>query len=187
MDQTSVLKSVVQELNDLKWSYFLIGSFAVSYYGRPRATHDIDIKVVIPLKEIKAIENRFSKHFYVSEEGILDALHHKTMFNLIHHETGTKVDFWILGDDSFDQERLQRRKIVNLFGLPTAITTAEDLIVIKLKWYRESESDKHLNDAISILEIQENKLDTEYIQKWISHFRLEKEWKETTERVYLNS
>lgn len=178
MDQISVLKSVVQELDDLKLSYFLIGSFAVSYYGRPRATHDIDIKISSPQITIKTLVDRFSKQFYISEEGIREALKHRTMFNLIHYETNTKVDFWILNEDPFDQERFKRKKMVNLLGVPTAITTAEDLIIIKLKWYQESESDKHLNDVKGILEIQENKLDKKYIEKWIDQFHLQKEWKE---------
>lgn len=176
MDQISVLKLATQGLNDLKVPYFLTGSFAVSYYGKPRATHDIDFKIILPVGEIQKLTRYFSPQFYVSEEGIQEALKHQTMFNLIHHETGTKVDLWILKKDPFDQERWKRRKIIPLFGLQTAITTAEDLILIKLKWFQESESDKHLNDVRGILEIQDDKIDKSYIQQWVTSLGLQKEW-----------
>lgn len=178
MDQISVLKLAIQGLNDLKIPYFLTGSFAVSYYGKPRATHDIDFKIILPTGEIQKLIRYFSPKFYVNEEGIQDALKHQTMFNMIHHETGTKVDLWILKSDLFDRERLKRRREIVLFGIPTFITTAEDLIVIKLKWYQESESDKHLHDAKGVLEIQGEKMDTNYIQKWILDFGLQKEWEQ---------
>src|SRR3989338_6834316 len=176
MDQTSVLKFVVEQLNNSKVPYFLIGSFAVSYYGKPRATHDIDFKISLSQKAVKPLIEKFQKQVYISEEGIQDALKHQTMFNLIHFETNTKVDFWILQNDAFDQARFKRKKTVSLFGLDTFITTVEDLIIIKLKWYQESESDKHLNDIQGILEIQQDKIDKKYIQEWVGRLRLEKEW-----------
>ena len=46
------------------------------------------------------------------------------------------------------------------------ILSAEDMIIGKLLWYKISESEKHFNDAKSILEIQGDKIDKQYILKW---------------------
>jgi predicted nucleotidyltransferase len=42
-----VLKEIVKKLNDAGIEYFLVGSLASMYYGKPRFTNDIDLVVQI--------------------------------------------------------------------------------------------------------------------------------------------
>jgi len=42
----------------------------------------------------------------------------------------------------------------------------EQFILIKLKWYKTSQSSKHLEDAESVLTISGEKLDMDYLNKW---------------------
>ena len=51
--QRDILIKIVELLEEYGISYLLTGSFAVSYYGFPRATHDIDFVIEIHRAEKK--------------------------------------------------------------------------------------------------------------------------------------
>jgi len=54
MNLVLLLKLVVNKLEKLKTPYMLTGGLAVSFWGLPRATHDIDI-IIEAKKEDKKI------------------------------------------------------------------------------------------------------------------------------------
>lgn len=170
MTQMDVLLIVMNTLNQTGIPYMLTGAYAVSFYGRPRTTHDIDLKILINDTEIEKIYDAFKESFYINKEMIRQAVRRNLMFNIIHNETQTKIDFWVVRNDEFDQERFKRRLKINIYNAPVFMSTPEDLIVIKLCWYRESNSQKHYEDVKGIFEIQSDKLDIEYITKWAKHF-----------------
>ncbi|MFH1541712.1 MAG: hypothetical protein ABIE84_01310 [bacterium] len=175
MNEAEVLRKVIADLEELKIPYALTGGLAVSFYGRPRSTHDFDIIVQIPSgpSYIKKLLAAFGKEFYISEEGIIDAVLHQTMFNIIHHETGLKIDMWILKDSEYDREAFGRRKKMAALGTGISILAAEDMILNKLQWYKVSEIDKHLNDVRGVCEIQKGSLDKEYLKKWAARLLLQ--------------
>ena len=43
MNQTEALVQFISDLNSLSVPYMITGAYAVSYFGLPRATHDLDI------------------------------------------------------------------------------------------------------------------------------------------------
>jgi hypothetical protein len=168
MNEEDVLESVILKLNALDVPYAITGALAVSFYGKPRSTHDFDLIVsVYPGKgKVQALLSAFGKDFYISEEGIIDALLHKSMFNIIHHETGLKIDLWVLKDEEYDKEAFARRKKRRFLGQQIFILSPEDMILNKLLWYKASELDKHLNDVKGILQVQGDALDKKYLKKW---------------------
>jgi len=59
-----------------------------------------------------------------------------------------------------------KRKIVKkIAGVDVFLISPEDLILRKLLWYKESESDRQSEDIESIFKRQK-KLDMRYIRKW---------------------
>jgi len=59
-----------------------------------------------------------------------------------------------------------KRKIVKkIAGVDVFLISTEDLILRKLLWYKESESDRQSEDIESIFKRQK-KLDMRYIRKW---------------------
>lgn len=166
MTQLDVLLLVAKRLNQLEIAYMLTGAYGISFYGKPRTTHDIDLKVEIGYYDTEKIYEAFKDDFYVSKEMIKNAVIHRTMFNLIHNETQTKVDFWMVKKTEFDKERFGRRIKVEIHDIPVFIATAEDMIIIKLDWFKESGVQKHYEDALGIIEIQKGKLDLDYLEKW---------------------
>jgi hypothetical protein len=181
--EEDVLYEVIGSLNSLGLPYALTGGLAVSFYGHPRSTHDFDLVIQFPAKPgaAKDLLKIFEKDFYISEAGVIDAVLHKTMFNIIHHETGLKIDLWILKDGAYDREAFKRRKTVKALGTELSILSPEDMMINKLLWYKVSDLQKHFNDAKSIYEIQKGGLDLDYLAKWTLKLAINDLFKKITE------
>lgn len=165
-------------LDELKIEYAVSGGIAVSVWGRPRYTADLDIVVEIASKEkIEAMTEKLLKKFkagYLDKEAALTAYKDKGEFNLIEPEYGLKADFFVIGSDEHQKLEIKRAKNKKIGGKLIKFISPEDLIIAKLKWYRESESDRQLEDVIAVLEA--GKLDQKYLHSWIKKLGLEKEW-----------
>lgn len=165
MIQEELLLKVVDELNKISIPYMVAGGIAVIFYGRPRLTHDFDIIVEISPDQAKKLAESFKEDFHVDEEAIQEALEKGSMFNLIHPDSGIKIDFWLVEDDPYDKKRFERRQKHLYSGQEIFFSSPEDLILKKLQWFTESEIEKHLDDAFGILEVQQH-LDLDYLKEW---------------------
>ena len=76
------------------WGLFIWwGSLASSLHGIPRATQDIDIVADLNGSPLKAFVQATQDEFYVDEEMILDALKHRSSFNVLNYAIrGKTVD-----------------------------------------------------------------------------------------------
>lgn len=156
-------------LDGLKLKYFITGGFAVSVWGRPRATFDIDLVIQLFKPDITSLSEaltKFSPEGYIDEEMMEEALARRGEFNFIDGNTGIKVDFWVLKDDDISKNQLERRCVKTISGQKVYFTSPEDLILNKLKWYEQSQSNRHLEDIESILKISGKELDMKYLQEW---------------------
>jgi hypothetical protein len=61
-------------------------------------------------------------------------------------------------------------------GCEVYVATAEDTIVAKLEWSRDSASERQLRDIASILAVSGEQLDLEYIATWVADLGLEELW-----------
>ena len=166
MIQQDILINAVNKITELGVPYMLTGGVAALFYGKPRMTHDIDVVIEIDRSHIPRITQVFGEGFYVSEEAIREALVYKSMFNVIHVESGIKIDFWIKEDNEYDLQRFSRRQKHTVSGHEMFFSSPEDTILKKLLWYKDSEIDKHLDDARGILQVQNENLDFGYLRKW---------------------
>jgi hypothetical protein len=166
MNPLEILLLTADRLNQLNIPFMITGAFAVSFYGRPRSTHDIDLIVELCQADIAKIYKAFEEDFYASTEMMAEAVTQRSMFNLIHNETATKVDIWMLEDTAFDRERFSRRVREVLRDVAVCISSPEDMIVVKLNWFKQTEILKHYEDALGIVLVQQDALDIEYIRGW---------------------
>ncbi|MBW2000645.1 MAG: nucleotidyltransferase [Deltaproteobacteria bacterium] len=167
MEQLGLIKWVVERLEAKSIPYFITGSIASSFYGIPRYTHDVDIVVTVEEEHVEQIIKTFGKHGYISKEGVLEALSGSGMFNLIHTETGLKVDFWINKGDPFTKSCFDRARRVEIAdGLEAVMASAEDVLLHKIYWDHIMSSERQIQDAQGIIAVQAGKLDKEYIRKW---------------------
>ena len=168
--QEQLLKKITSLLQKSRIPYMITGSISVVFYGRPRASHDIDFVVEAHEKDIKRILQAFTSlphsEFLVDSLAIKDAIMQKFIFQILHLPTMLKFDFWLLKDEPFDQKRFQRKKKINIFGQPMVFASAEDTILIKLLWYKDSKIEKHLIDATFVYQIQRKNLDKKYLALW---------------------
>jgi hypothetical protein len=182
--QAKILKDITHFLSSHKIPYMITGSWSSIYYGRPRASHDIDFVVELPLETVKNTSHLFSQlpeTFMLQLETIKEAIENENQFQAVHLPTMLKMDFWILTNEEFDKSRFSRRKRVKLFNQVMEMATPEDTIIQKLIWYSKGQIEKHLVDAAFVLQIQGKNLDQNYLQDWIKKLKLEKYYKDMQE------
>ena len=83
---------------------------------------------------------------------------------MIHLDTGFKIDLWILEETEFDRLRFSRRAPGRVFGRNVFLSTPEDLILTKLVWFKQSDSQKHYLDALGVYRAQKTVLNCDYLR-----------------------
>ena len=161
-----VVAFVTAKLEEAGISYMVVGSFASNLYGVPRVTLDADLVVEISEIAIDILASGLKDRFYFDEEGAKRATREKRMFNLIHFETGFKVDLIVRKDRPFSIEEFRRRAAAELAGQPCWFATAEDTILAKLEWSKLGESERQYRDALNIAKVQSQTLDIPYLRRW---------------------
>lgn len=169
LSQEQLLKDITELLESSKIPYMVTGALSVIFYGRPRASHDIDFVIEAKKDDISKVIKAFAnlpREFLVQNDQIEDAIISRLSFNILHLPTMLKLDFFILSDEEFDKSRFSRRKNLKVFGKFMTFASAEDTILIKLLWYKNTNIEKHLIDAAFVYQIQEKNLDKLYLSKW---------------------
>ncbi|MEW6407236.1 MAG: hypothetical protein AB1465_00910 [Patescibacteria group bacterium] len=167
MDQKEAFIKAIKILKELKMPYMIVGGFAVSFWGEPRSTHDLDIAIEIKSKDKNNLIKIFRKNgYYIDEVAIEEAVDLKKMFNVIHPESELKIDFWIIGDDLYSREKFKRRVGQKIFNQNVFLASPEDMILMKLEWFKKSQISKHFLDARGIYKLQNDIISQKYLKKW---------------------
>lgn len=152
IEMFETLRDVIERLDDLKIPYMLTGSFAMGVYVPARTTMDIDVVIEINSDNANAFEEQFAGDYYVSSSSIKRAVNNTSMFNIISNSTFVKVDCILKKPDRFEVEKFGRRKENYLSGIKVWVIGLEDLILSKLKWARESFSERQFEDVRKLME-----------------------------------
>jgi hypothetical protein len=166
MTLEDALKFLLSKLDECEIPYMITGSFASNIHGLPRATQDADVVIEAERKHLEQFLDALGAAFYRSPEAALDALVREQMFNVIHLETGFKVDLIIRKSRPFSKMEFSRRKSAFYLGAKRWFATAEDTILAKLEWSKMSDSERQFKDALSVARIVRNSLDRVYLEKW---------------------
>lgn len=178
MEQSDLLKHLINSFETLGVRYFVTGSIASIFYGEPRFTNDIDVVAEINEHHISKLLKLFPHNeFYISEDAIRDAIKHTYQFNIIHPMSGLKIDVIISKRTSFNNSRFRRiRRISPIEDTEANFASPEDVIIMKMRYYKKGGSDKHLHDIASMLKISDDIIDRKYIEKWVDKFALNDIW-----------
>lgn len=155
-------------LQQIQKEYFVTGGFALSIWGAPRSTLDVD--VVIALKEsdisifVKAIRT-LGEQVYVDEQMIIQEVHRQGEFNIID-PSGLKVDFFVMKDDAFSKMQNQRKRVTDIADQKVFFISPEDLILSKLRWAKTSRSERQIRDVESVCTGMKDELDWNYLREW---------------------
>jgi len=185
MELHDLLKYVVEAFENLGFDYLITGSIASIYYGEPRFTNDIDIVANIREKHIKGLLQRFpADRFYLSEDAARDAIARRSQFNIIHPFSGIKIDVIVGKDDEFDKSRFKRKKRISPVQDTLAnLASPEDVIIMKMRYYKEGESEKHLRDIAGMMKITGDLVDRAYIEQWVHRLGLMEIWEAILKKI----
>lgn len=163
-DLITSLMAVQEILTDAGLPSMVIGGVAVTVWGEPRLTRDVDVKILAGRED---------------REQVLAVLHNYTPLHadpaealrrqgiaFFQDEAGVRIDI-MLAETSFDETALARAQIIELQpNQPVRVCTAEDLIIYKMLSLRS----KDQADVESIVRRQGDKLDDAYVEDWLLQF-----------------
>jgi len=164
------LKEVIELFNGLGIQYMLSGSLAYNFYGIPRSTRDIDIVADITLNDLDKFVSLVHDKYYYSLPAIKDAVNGKTMFNIIHFKSGYKLDVIVLKNHPYEIHKFHRRRTISIEDMNIDVITVEDLVISKLLWIQELESELQKRDIIQML--GNDGIDLTYIKSWSNRLKL---------------
>ena len=172
------LRDFVEKANSIGVEYMVTGSFAMSAYGEPRMTRDIDVVLQLSEPQAELFAQVFEEQYYVSKDAIKSAIFHKSLFNIVNEQHGGRIDCIVMKDTEFARVSFSRRYEVSVSGVDFWTTTKEDLIVAKLNWAKDTHSEMQIRD---IANITRTEYDSAYVDKWIEQLGLTSIWSEVTE------
>ncbi|MFQ5737485.1 MAG: hypothetical protein ACE5JX_00595 [Acidobacteriota bacterium] len=159
------VKLIVTRLESEGISYMLTGSMAMAVYSMPRMTRDVDLVVECGPEDAGRIVKLFATDCYVDAQSVREAVARQHMFNMIHQKWIIKADFIIRKDEVYRKLEFERRRRVDLEDVSISVVAPEDLILSKLCWARDSQSELQESDARRLIESVVD-LDWPYLERW---------------------
>jgi len=163
-----VAARVIAAFDKLGIDYLLAGSFSSNFYGIPRSTKDADFVAVLSGK-IPALERELGPDFEFDEqpsfETVTGTFRDRVRVPLLPFE----IEIFHLSGDAHDQSRFTRRRRVfdELMGKDVYLPTAEDVIIMKLRWAKIAKRGKDREDVRDVIAVQgDEALDWDYIYHW---------------------
>lgn len=177
MSVRAILEKLRDALVAAEIPYFVTGSLASSAHGVPRSTNDIDIVISPSRQQLEKLLQQFPEsEFATDREDAFDALLRRSLFNIVDYASLWKIDFIIRQYTPFDASRFARRAIVEIAGANLYAASAEDILITKLWWAKLGESERQIADAAGIIQVQGERLDAEYVDRWVAVLELDQQW-----------
>jgi hypothetical protein len=176
-NELDIVRDVSQRLEASGLDYMLTGSMAMNYYAQPRMTRDIDLVIALRSEDIDRLVELFKSDYYLSRDAIASSIAHQSMFNLIHNETIIKVDCIIRKQDEYRLAEFARRQRIKIQDFQTWIVSKEDLILSKLFWAKDSQSELQLRDVKNLVA---SGYDRAYIEHWTQPLGLAMLWRQVS-------
>ena len=161
----ALLRDLVAWLDAARVEGVVIGGLAASILGRPRATRDVDLLVVLAPEqwpEFLAIAGRFGFHARVPDP--LDLAERIRVLLLRHEPSAIDLDV-SLGGLPFEEEAVARGSRVDVEGVKVPLVSAQDLLVMKAVAHRP----RDLADIEAVLDRNPG-LDLGRAQEWLREF-----------------
>ena len=161
------LKQLVKLMKAAKVDYAILGGMAVSVYGEPRMTFDIDVTIILDANKL-AID-RFLKEArkfgfiplppniksFIKGTGVMPMRFKK-------NKVIGRCDF-IIAENILEYLCIKRSIPKKIYSTTIKLITAEDLYIHKIT----SQRPRDIEDAKGIMRRQGRKLDTKYIDYWL--------------------
>ena len=155
----------VHHLGEAGIAYAVTGSIISGIHGEPIASYDVDIVVQMNESQAASLASSLPQRFYRSEESLAQTARDYTIANLIDTDTGLKIDLSCMRPSAFRATLFSRRVKASLGpGTPEFdAVSAEDIILMKLDWRRETQSVKQWENALSVARVKGTRMDWKYL------------------------
>lgn len=168
LDPISVALRVADALDAVGVEYLVGGSVASSLTGISRTTLDVDMVVQLDAERVEPLVHLLEKDFHADPESLRRAVRQRSSSNLIHLESGMKVDLFVARDRSIDRDQMRRKRRLRVATNPDRflfVSAPEDTIVQKLHWYRlgGEASDRQWSDILGVLRINRGEIEMDYL------------------------
>jgi hypothetical protein len=155
--------------------YYVSGGVASSIHGEARSTRDLDLVIQIPQDEMEALVISLQSSGFYCPEGAVEEvkqLRSRTL-NVTHIETIANADLYLIEPSPFSRSQMARRKLLPINGQAGFwLISPEDLILQKLLWRRDSQSEKQWRDVLGVLKVQPLELDYGYLLQWAENLEI---------------
>lgn len=140
----------------------VIGGIAVSVWAQPRATVDVDLKVLLDRNSAERLLDVLGGDYQPIQRQPLEALRRNGVL-FVKDPSGIRVDIQ-LADVSLDESAIGRGVLVELEpGLSATVCSPEDLVIYKMISTRPRDR----QDVENVVRRQGDKLDDAYVARWL--------------------
>jgi len=159
------LREIDRLMSELKAEYAILGGVAVSVYGEPRLTYDVDVNVILGKGDIERFLKKAKEHGFLPLPANIEGFVKKTGVMPLRFSKGGikgRGDF-IVARNPLEFQAIKRAHYVSVYSTRAKVIRAEDLVLHKLLSNRPRDRE----DAISVIKRQGAALDTRYINLWL--------------------
>jgi hypothetical protein len=165
-----VVEALGEAFDKLQLRFAVGGAIANNYWGIVRATQDIDCLIALPAIKyqlfadaLNAIQctmrDKSEQHFEITVPRLLEQVQNRKLIECYHERI--RIELFV-PTVPLQNEILRRAIPVRLAKREIPITSAEDMILLKLVFHRV----KDLQDVRGMLWLQRGKLDLNYVRLW---------------------
>ncbi|QDT15569.1 hypothetical protein [Alienimonas californiensis] len=174
-DEERFVLDMAARLEAVGVPYMLTGSVASSSYGQRRQTADADILIDpdTPGRVVRFVR-ALGEAFYADANTARAAVHDRRMFNVIDYASAFKADLIVCKAEAYDRQAFARRvrRPLNAALPEVWMVSAEDSILSKLRWAKETGSTRQHDDVVGVLAVQGAALDDAYLDRWAEELGL---------------
>jgi hypothetical protein len=167
--------------------YAVGGALANNYWGTVRATQDVDCLVALPAIKYQLFADELTamgcvlhddsfREVGITVTALRDQVQHRRLVEC--YCDSVRIELFVPAV-ALQEEILRRAIPVRIGKSDVFLTTAEDLVLLKLAFHRA----KDLQDARGILWVQRGKLDYDYLRHWSSRTHDEATGKELEQLI----
>lgn len=168
-DGFEATRKVIAALEELGIPYMVVGGLSSMAYGNPRTTKDADIVLAVDGSGLDLLADKLGDEFSLDPQGSFEMVTGTSRYHLRVPSVKFEIELFLLSDDAHDRARFERRRPLpsRQLGARTMIPTAEDVIIMKLRWYAIAKRGKDGDDIKDIIAVLgDDALDWDYIHRW---------------------
>jgi hypothetical protein len=168
-DGFEATRKVIAALEELGIPYMVVGGLSSMAYGNPRTTKDADIVLAVDGGGLDLLADKLGDEFSLDPQGSFEMVTGTSRYHLRVPSVRFEIELFLLSDDAHDRARFERRRPFpsRQLGARTMIPSAEDVIIMKLRWYAIAKRGKDGDDIKDIIGVLgDDALDWDYIHRW---------------------